>query len=274
MLYREHRPSPPLSRFVTCLWYCEDYSAPHAFEKVLPNGSVQIVINLDRPAITNYEWQSGRLVEIQRQPILITGLQTKAMFVDTRDMRRLIGVLFAPGGAPAILGIPAHELTNLDVEMNSGSLRDQLLEAVNPFLVLEAWLSAKLGQGLSSHPAIDWSLRNIRLPLSEILRHTSLSDRRFREVFRAQVGVPPKLYQRIQRFRAAVNIASETAEPNWTRLAQDCGYFDQAHFVHDFKAFSGFTPSQYPQRKLHWAGHVSADFYKKLSSESSMLIEA
>jgi AraC-like DNA-binding protein len=189
-------------------------------------------------------------------------------------MRRLIGVFFAPGGVPAILGIPAHELTNLDVDLESGSLRDQLLEAVNPFPVLESWLKQKLGQGLSSHPAIDWSLRHIHLPIPDLLRQTNLSDRRFREVFRSQVGVPPKLYQRIQRFRAAISQASETPEPNWTRLAQDCGYFDQAHFVHDFKAFSGFSPSQYPQRKLHWAGHVSADSYKESHSKSGMLIEA
>lgn len=274
MLYREHRPSPPLSRFVSCLWYCEAYTAPHAFEKVLPNGSVQIVINLDRPAITNYEWQANRLIEVQRAPLLITGLQTKAMLVDTRDMRRLVGVLFAPGGAPAILGIPAHELTDLDVDLYAGSLRDRLLEANNPFQVLEAWLCTRLGQGLSPHPAIAWSLRHIDLPLPELLRQTKLSDRRFRELFRAQVGVPPKLYQRIQRFRAAIHRANETAEPHWTRLAQDCGYFDQAHFVHDFKAFSGFTPSQYPQRKLHWAGHVSADSYKEFPAKSGMLIEA
>lgn len=274
MLYREHRPAPPLSRFVSCLWYCEGYTAAHSFEKVLPNGSVQIVINLDRPHITNYEWCQGRLEETQRAPALITGLQTKAMLVDTRDMRRLIGVLFAPGGAPAILGIPAHELTNLDVDLSTGSLRDQLLESLNPFPVLESWLAQKLGQGPSSHPAIDWSLRHIHLPLPTLLHHTNLSDRRFREAFRAQVGVPPKLYQRIQRFRAAVHQASETREPNWTRLAQDCGYFDQAHFVHDFKAFSGFTPSQYPQRKLHWAGHVSADSYKETLHHSGMLIEA
>ncbi len=274
MLYREHCPAPPLSRFVSCLWYCEGYAAPHAFEKVLPNGSVQIVINLDRPAITNYEWQANRLVEVQRASALITGLQTKAMLVDTRDMRRLIGVLFAPGSAPAILGIPAHELTDLDVDLNAGSLRDQLLETSNPFPVLESWLTQKLGQGRGSHPAVDWSLRHIHLPLPELLRHTNLSARRFREAFRAQVGVPPKLYQRIQRFRAAVHKASETSDSNWTRLAQDCGYFDQAHFAHDFKAFSGFSPRQYPQRKLHWPGHVSADSYKEFPSKSGMLIEA
>ncbi len=276
MLYREHRPAPPLSHFVSRLWYCEAYSAAHPVEKILPTGHFEIVINLYRSHIANFIQRHGHAARIERAPALITGVHTRSMLVATEDMRRLIGVSFQPGGAPALLNIPAHECTNLDVDLNSGGLRDALLESKSTsaaFAILESSLSAKLGRGLPAHPAIDWSLRNMHLPLPELIRLSNLSERRFREAFRAQVGVPPKLYQRIQRFRDAINIASESREPNWTKLAQDCGYFDQAHFNHDFTAFSGLTPSEYVQRRQHWAFHVAADSYNHAAANYGMIEE-
>jgi AraC-like DNA-binding protein len=276
MLYREHRPAPPLSRFVHRLWYCEAYTPAHPIETILPTGRFEIVINLDRPHISNFTAHHGKLETIERASALITGVHTKPMLVSTQDMRRLIGVSFHAGGAPALLNLPAHECTNLDIDLDAGGLRERLLASHSTqaaFRILEAWLTNRLGHGLPSHPAIDWSLRHMHLPLPELLHHTNLSARRFREAFRAQVGVSPKLYQRIQRFRAAVLSASDSKGPNWTKLAQDCGYFDQAHFNHDFTAFSGLTPSAYAERRQYWAFHVAADPYKILNLTSAMIEE-
>ncbi len=278
MFYREHRPSAPLSQYVVLFWICEGYSAAHPRECVLPQGAFQLVVNLDREAIDNWAPGPRGLERVARGPVLITGVQTRPMLISTRDMRRIAGIVFRPGAAPAILGQPAHEFTNLDVDLAAGSLRERMLEAESApaiFAVMEAWLLAQAGCGSPGHPAVSWAIRQWRQPgsysLPDVLRKISYSERRFREVFRAQVGVPPKVYLRILRFQQALRQAAEGGELRWAALAQDCGYFDQAHFVHDFRAFCGFTPSEYAALKLHWTNHVAADFYNPSTFTSAMI---
>ena len=66
----------------------------------------------------------------------------------------------------------------------------------------------------------------------------------------------PKLYARVQRFQAVVGTVQALRDVNWTDIAAACGYFDQAHFIHDFRAFSGFTPAQYLAFKGGNVNHV------------------
>ena len=83
-----------------------------------------------------------------------------------------------------------------------------------------------------------------------------LSAKRFIERFREQVGITPKVYCRIRRFQRAVTMATRGRQVEWTRVALDCGYFDQAHFIHDFRSFAGLTPSAYQSARTSFQNHV------------------
>jgi AraC-like DNA-binding protein len=72
-----------------------------------------------------------------------------------------------------------------------------------------------------------------------------LSQRRFIEVFKTEVGLTPKLLHRVQRFQRVLALARRATAPDWSRLALDCGYFDQSHLIRDFVAFSGFSPAEF-----------------------------
>ena len=72
-----------------------------------------------------------------------------------------------------------------------------------------------------------------------------LSQRRFIQLFAAEVGLTPKLYCRIRRFQRARELVRNVEAPDWTRVAFDCGYFDQSHLIRDFHAFSGLSPESY-----------------------------
>jgi AraC-like DNA-binding protein len=72
-----------------------------------------------------------------------------------------------------------------------------------------------------------------------------LSHRRFIEVFKAEVGLTPKLFHRVQRFQRILALAREYRAPDWSRLALDCGFFDQSHLIRDFVEFSGFSPEDF-----------------------------
>jgi len=78
------------------------------------------------------------------------------------------------------------------------------------------------------------------------------SERQFRRRFQEVAGIGPKVFSRIIRFQRALR-AMERADP--LPAALDCGYYDQAHFIHDFKSFAGETPAAYASRKHPLADH-------------------
>ena len=111
------------------------------------------------------------------------------------------------------------------------------------------------------HPAVAYALSAFdRAPLTtSIARVTDaigLSAKRFIERFKIEVGVTPKRYCRIRRFQRAVTMANRGRDVEWTQVALDCGYFDQAHFIHDFRSFAGLTPTGYQSARTSSQNHV------------------
>ena len=72
----------------------------------------------------------------------------------------------------------------------------------------------------------------------------------------AKLGLTPKLFCRVSRFQKVIRTAHAHGDINWTQLALDCGYYDQAHFIHDFQSFAGITPSEYLERRTPHVNHV------------------
>jgi AraC-like DNA-binding protein len=84
-----------------------------------------------------------------------------------------------------------------------------------------------------------------------------LSERRFSQIFREEVGLSPKVWCRIQRFQRAVRMLHSGAEVPWADLALDCGFYDQSHFANEFRAFSGVDATTYSASRTRWANHIA-----------------
>jgi AraC-like DNA-binding protein len=111
------------------------------------------------------------------------------------------------------------------------------------------------------HPAIAFSLAAFnRVPMATsigaVTDKIGMSAKRFIERFKAQVGVSPKQYCRIRRFQRAILRAHRGDTVPWPEVAMDCGYYDQAHFIHDFRSFSGLTPTGYQAGRTAFQNHV------------------
>jgi transcriptional regulator GlxA family with amidase domain len=104
--------------------------------------------------------------------------------------------------------------------------------------------------GLVIHPAVQYAVDLIERSrgarsVNAIVQRIGMSSRRFLDVFQSQVGLSPKAFCRINRFATALRRIELAATVDWVDVALSCGYFDQAHFNHDFRAFSGLSPSTY-----------------------------
>jgi methylphosphotriester-DNA--protein-cysteine methyltransferase len=78
-------------------------------------------------------------------------------------------------------------------------------------------------------------------------------------LFREQIGMPPKLYCRLQRFQNMLKQIASGSSVDWAQLALAAGYCDQAHLVHEFRDFSGLSPTAYLGERRRAASHVSID---------------
>jgi AraC-like DNA-binding protein len=89
-----------------------------------------------------------------------------------------------------------------------------------------------------------------------VTRRVGLSQRRFIQVFAAEVGLTPKSYCRVRRFQKARESVRNVEAPDWARVAIDCGYFDQSHLIREFQALSGLSPENYLRQSSGQLGQV------------------
>ena len=268
MLYLRHVPRAPLSQFVDLLWLYEGYSQPHAKERVLPSGEMQMVINLHEDRCRIYERDQPDRYQTFRGSIL-SGAHSEYVVIGT-DMPAVMGVHFRPGGAFPFLRMPAGELRDATVSLDTlwGSsavdLRDRLLEAPTHqarFEILERVLLIELMRSCDGQQAVMFALRRIMAAphvttISSVSEQIGLTPKRFIQVFRDETGFTPKVFCRIRRFQQALDRMEGRRRVDWTSVALDSGYFDQAHFIHDFRAFSGINPSSYLAQQTPHRNHV------------------
>lgn len=262
-------PNERLSSYVKFIWCCENYTPESSKERVLPTGSSQLIINLNNQKFRHF--RGDEFQEKVYDPAIITGIRSGHIFLDSYTRISTLGVVLKPGATSALFRIPSDEFLNqaasLDSVLKAGisELRDRLIAASThkkKFSLMESFLSRLLNSEYQLHPAVDFAISQIDkkkglLPISEILNQTGYSRRWFSQIFRNTVGIPPKQYARIQRFQYNLQLIRKTGTPNWPELAVSNGYFDQAHFIHDFKNLAGISPSEYALNQGDAANHLA-----------------
>jgi AraC-like DNA-binding protein len=257
--YAEHAPPLDLARYVLCFWTSLRPSAvetPASPRRVLPDGCVDIVLGFGRdddPASVGLTEAFG------------VGAMTKPLIVDGPGPRLYVGVRFRPGFAYAAFGIPAAELTDERVEFDLlgegprelADIEMQATDAGRVSATMELVRRRLLGSRIV--PAVPRSVRaavyrivNARgnLRVASVASEIGVTRQQLAKQFATHVGVTPKMLARINRTQAALARAdaARAAHPrqiDWSAIAFDLGYYDQPHFIDDFKALTGKTPGEW-----------------------------
>jgi AraC-like DNA-binding protein len=252
------RPGAALSGFVDFLWSYEGYGPPHARERLLPSGRMELVFTLDA---------GGRAAG------WLAGPRSEFVVLDTSRPFSAIGVHFRPGGGFPFFAAPSCELHNCGVTLDqvwggfAASVRDRLWEADTParrFGILEDALLDRARGWAGGHPAVRYAVdafersKGARL-VSDVVGQIGISSRRFADVFRSEVGLSPKLFCRVRRFNEVLRWIEQQTDVDWVSVALSCGYYDQAHFNHDFHTFSGISPSNYLRHRTARMHVATAD---------------
>jgi len=180
---------------------------------------------------------------------------------------QVFGIKFKPGGFRPILGKPLSTITNrslparhllgppaeeLETLVAQGSSEAALISAAS------CWLRSILPAPDPAIAEVDRLVANILedpeiLTVDELVNRTGVSKRSLQRMFRDYVGVPPKWVIRRYRLHELVGRLDAGVPLNWSQVALDLGYFDQAHLVNDFRSVTGYSPRQY-QRRLQSTG--------------------
>jgi AraC-like DNA-binding protein len=259
--YVARPPTPPLAKFVEYVWASQGAPA-HARERIVPTGTLELLVSLVDGEARIYDaggrerWFSGAAV---------SGAYRRPFMFDTRADASTVGVHFRPGYAGVVLGVPPGELMDRHVDLEAlwgrraRDLRERLCAATTTeqrFAILDAELASRLDDR-RVHPAVTYALDVLARPqarVGDIAKAARLSQRRLIELFTAAVGLTPKRFGRVRRFQRATALA-RSAALDWTRVAHECGYYDQAHLIRECRELADVTPSDLMRASTHVKEH-------------------
>jgi AraC-like DNA-binding protein len=243
---------PRLAGLVDHLWHSAGL-IPERRERVLPNGTFEVVLSLgDR----------HRLVDGDRLRVLpvasFGGLRSTPFILDHPDRCDTLGIVLRPAGAFALLRRPLSEVVGLTVDAREllgrdvDELAERCAETRDPdvrFALVACWLWDRIARARAPDSSIAWMAAQIEASAGELRvgalqKETGLSKARVIERFRAQIGVRPKLYARLVRFRRVLDCL-QRGDLALADVALEAGYYDQAHLSVEFREFAGLSPTAF-----------------------------
>jgi AraC-like DNA-binding protein len=249
---------PALSHVVSAIWYLEG-KLTHPRERLFPPGSAEIVVRLRGGLSSVAAEPDDRFVGAE-----VMGQITRAILIDAPDERSaVLGIRLHPAGAYGVFGHPIHELTGGSVDLAdlTAEATEQLAErcasasSVEGLMrVAAAWVERRASRPERPSAAVTWALARLTeahgtIRIASLQSQCGMSRSRFTTAFREQVGVAPKVFARITRFRRALGLV-RSGERALTDIALASGYYDQAHFTSEFRRISGFTPGEFPASRF------------------------
>ena len=256
MRYYTIPPSAKLSRFVRCFWVFESDDSSYIHRSMA---------DVCAEMVFHYKGRFDELVNGKCELSSLTALQGPSSQIRRFKINRtfgIFGVYLYPYSIPAFFKVPAIELSNQMPDLiallgNDGAvLEEKIMMATNNcerVIIISEFLEQRLEQNQSHHAVVSsiefiiQSKGSVRV--EEVADRYFVSTRQFERKFKEYSGLTPKLFSRIVRFHTACQHFGDTKK-SLTDIAYESGYYDQSHFIHDFKEFSGYHP------KLYFSGHA------------------
>jgi AraC-like DNA-binding protein len=256
MYYSIIKPSAALSRVIDYYWIVENReSRLEHRELVYPQGFLQLMFYFNG----TFSVRSGNGAPMLLPGACVCGLKKQVDHVTTAGPFGLLGVVFHAAAARQVFGFPLHEVmgknlsladwignAGLEVEERISLARDHR-ERIS---VLEAFLLGRLSAPKPEQIQLTRVVKLLELsegkiPLYKLADVACLSERQFERHFAGWVGASPTHFRRILRINKAISLADKNHYSNLAALAVDAGYYDQSHFIHDFRDMIGITPSEF-----------------------------
>ncbi len=257
MRYKEFAPNSFLKNYVQCYFVCETDTAVFTEDKVFATGCIEIMFNLgtDGPQ----QLRNGDLI---KQPdIQLWGQTIQPFTFASFGKHSMFGIRFFTHTAACFFNERIEEFNDQVIDFKdiggkeTVELYSKLLEAeslyrrielVEEFLLKRLLLLEHKFTRLSLVNSImhDLSKDDFLENINSVASQYGISSRYLQKIFLNYSGLSPNLFSKIARFQKSIHLVAGNAS-SLTSIAHQCGYFDQSHFIKDFKFFTGSTPSRF-----------------------------
>ena len=271
MNYLVYDPSPELQPFVKCFWTLEDERAREPIrQRVVPDGCMEMIFHY--ADLYEQFFEDGRSVIQPRS--FIFGQITKYIEICPTGTSGIVAARFLPEGLTPFLTMPVSALENkavslIDVFGEKGkSLEERVIAATDNtqrIKLIEEFLIALLADPQTIDSVTRACVKTIfqsqgRLDVLQLADKMNINRRNMERKFTATIGMSPKQLSKVVRLQSTLRMLEQKKFTSLTSLAYENGYYDQAHFIKDFKEFTGMSPKSFFADNLKLSAlFISAD---------------
>ncbi|MDN4164198.1 helix-turn-helix domain-containing protein [Cytophagales bacterium LB-30] len=281
--FTQYAPSPWLADYVDSYWVLEDtvMGQQEFIDKILPTVKYGMVFHYGQPTYGKHDHQKEFVLHPNG---LFASKINRPLLVKSSLGRKIFGVKLKPHTTYAVLGIPAIQVTNhtLAIDTLFGASGNELTERMqnardtqDRIRIIESFLAFRLGKGkYKTSDTVRFAVDRIRQHLGDISMKSladdaCVSERQMQRLFLQHVGVSPKFFARTVRINYVFDLLRINNSLQWQDIVFECGYFDQSHFIKEFKEFSNETPDAFFRKQ----SLMSAIFQGQVVDEEVSLLQ-
>lgn len=265
MFFKRISPPEALKNIIECYWIAENSDPTPVQEKIIPDGFPEIIFHYGDPYLIRLRDQWER-----QSKKLFGGQITKYFYLQNSGISGVLGVKLKPTALTQLYGIAADRFTDKVVdltaipEMSSPlftktmSLSGDYYEMVSTLNLHFQSLAGKFNYGAAEKAVEMIFAANGMLSINELTAALYTSERQLERIFRQYIGLSPKFYCRIIRF-SHIFQCIQKKDITWADVVHEAGFYDQSHFIRNFKSFTGEEPSSY----LFEKNNIANFFLKK-----------
>ena len=252
MLHKDYYPDIRLSHLIDAYWTETGFTTDRPTFKILPDGCINVVFTFDTA--------TGSILSE------IVGMMTAFVNISRHESMIMFGIRFKPAGLTAFTRMPLNSITDSSIEVSLaetmlGDIYKSLPEKKSVEEIIDYLNNFFLGK-LSAIYSFDHhvmhavsliSSTNGIISLTELSDKVCLSQRHLERKFKLAVGTTPKTFAQLTRFKQALHNLRYHPGKDLLTIAVECGYYDHAHLIKDFKNFTGDTPACFRRQKIEKA---------------------
>lgn len=277
MFYRKYKASELLSTFIECyfIWDSEGpLSEPMTVESP-PSSFCAIVFNYGDP----YFLQNKKYEQLAVPAQFLSGPSVYSYKLSLRGNVGMAGIVFKPAALATMFQLSMFEYTEERIDLykifrkevidsyvtgiKEGGGDEKRVRLLEEF-IMQQYRLRKPEPDYIDHAANFIIERNGMLQVTDLLKDSHMSRRTFERKFFHKVGLSPKYLARIRRLGYLCNLIAGKKKVDWPKIFYECEFYDQSHFIKDFKEFTGRTPQQYLEENTILANYVEKPIVRTL----------
>ncbi|CAG23550.1 DUF6597 domain-containing transcriptional factor [Photobacterium profundum] len=251
MYTRQIKPAHQLSPYIAHFWLW-DQNHTFALPDMLPGTGVEMLFNFGDALIIQTNQQS----RLRSNDCIVICPRKSLIQIQPTGITKTLSIRFRSAGFFTLFGLPLTELSDQispTSHLLPSNLLIQLVESksdIAKVTLLEQWLLQQMVKIKNQDSALQWAIDKIYYQyhndsINEVKNQLKCSERTFQRKFKIFTGVDAKYFERTARFQSALKTLLAAHSNQYITVAFDHGYYDQPHFIKDFKYYTQATPSEY-----------------------------